>query len=202
MRKMTILFTLFFLRGLIVSAQSDWIPQSSNIDYDLSSVFFVGNTGYAIGGNGQTNANVVLKTIDSGVNWTILCRTETQFHSIFFTDANTGYTIDYYGILQTIDGGENWVRVLGNRQQTNYSSLHSLFFLDSNTGFCVGGFHEFALIMKTIDGGKTWTNQTNESITALTSVYFTDANTGFVVGYEGTIFKTEDGGTTWSKQVR
>jgi len=201
MKRILILLSSIVLSNLIAFSQLGWTPLTSGVTYELSSVFFIEQTGYAVGGNGQTNGNVVLKTINAGENWSISCRTELQFYSIFFTKVSTGYAVDYDGIIQTTDGGATWTRVFDNQSLSKYSFLKSIFFADTLTGYCVGGFDQFNPILKTSDGGKTWTDKSSEFNKALNSVYFVDALTGYVVGSAGTILKTNDGGTTWSKQA-
>ena len=200
MKNAFILLGFLIFIHLSAFAQSGWIAQTSGVNYGMDAVFFVGNTGYSVGGSGQTNANVVLKTVDGGKNWTVRCITDTQFYSIFFTDSLTGCAVDYYGILQTTDGGATWTRVFHNHSFSKYSFLHQIFFPDARTGYCVGGFDHFNPILKTSDGGKTWTDKTSAFNQPLYDVYFINADTGYVVGHAGTILKTNDGGNTWNKQ--
>lgn len=207
--KRTLIINLIFLSGLIVCAQSSWNTLASRTTQPLCSVFFIGETGYAIGGNGQTNGNVILKTIDGGANW-MLYATENQFYSIYFTDKNTGYSVDYYGILKTIDGGVTWTRIFSSKSTTEYNPIdyryNAIFFINSTTGYCVGGFYSEespimlpqGTILKTTDGGTTWTEQSNGVALGLLSVYFVDENDGYAVGEGGEIYKTINGGIDWT----
>lgn len=209
MKRTLILINLVFLSGLIVCAQSAWNTLSSGATQPLSSVFFIGETGYAIGGNGQTNGNVILKTIDGGANW-ISYTIENQFYSIYFTDKNTGYAIDYYGILKTIDGGTTWLRIFSSKSTTEYNPIdyryNAIFFVNSTIGYCVGGFYSEespimlpqGTILKTTDGGTTWTEQSNGVSLGLLSVYFIDENNGYAAGDGGEIYKTINGGADWT----
>src|SRR5437867_10279745 len=74
--------------------------------------------------------------------------TLSNLNSVFFVDANTGYTVGDSVGLKTTDGGSNWVR-------QNIGSLKSVFFLDANTGF-VCGISAGALVLRTSNGGTNW----------------------------------------------
>jgi photosystem II stability/assembly factor-like uncharacterized protein len=209
MKKTLILINLVFLFGLIVCAQSAWNTLASGTTQPLSSVFFIRGTGFAIGGNGQTNGNVILKTIDGGANWR-LYTIENKFYSIYFIDKNTGYAVDYYGILKTIDGAVTWSRVFSSKSTTEYNPIdyryNAIFFTNSTTGYCVGGFYSEespimlpqGTILKTTDGGTTWSEQSNGVTLGLLSVYFVDENDGYAVGERGEIYKTINGGIDWT----
>jgi photosystem II stability/assembly factor-like uncharacterized protein len=108
--------------------------------------------------------------------------------SIFFTDANTGYAVGEFGlILQTTDGGANWIPQTSGTQ----SSLYSITFPDTKTGYIVG---DYGTILKTNNGGEQWKPIISRTSNSLASVCFTDVNTGYVVGSGGTILKTTNGG--------
>jgi photosystem II stability/assembly factor-like uncharacterized protein len=137
----------------------------------------------------------MLKTIDAGLTWTYhqtCCN--GALSSVFFTDANTGYTVGledagwvHYWIHKTIDGGATWfIASEGEGEQ-----FYSIFFTDASTGYAVG-----TAIIKTTDGGTTWDTVLNIQLPGqLNSVFFTDSNTGYAAG--NSIIKTTDGGTTW-----
>jgi len=120
---------------------------------------------------------------------------QRDFHSVFFTDANTGYVAGDSGILlKTENGGKLWT-VLPSGTTKN---LNSVFFTDANTGYVAGGQqYGPGIILKTTNGGASWTKVSNGISFALFSVYFTDANTGYAVGDSSSILKTINGGTTW-----
>jgi hypothetical protein len=61
-----------------------------------------------VGGDYQGGTNgIILKTIDGGTTWGALSiGTTYTLHSIYFTDANTGYAVGENGIiLKTTNGG-------------------------------------------------------------------------------------------------
>jgi photosystem II stability/assembly factor-like uncharacterized protein len=117
-------------------------------------------------------------------------------NSVYFTDANTGYTVGYSGtILKTINGGATWTEQTSGTTQI----LTSVFFTDANTGYIAGWD---GTILKTVNAGENWISQTSGVTYALYSVFFTDSNTGYVTfsDMEGGILKTINAGTTWSMQ--
>lgn len=97
---------------------------------ELNSVYFPNESvGYAAG------ASMILKTVDGGKTWKMTFAPPAGgFLSIYFTDANTGYTVTLYGLIfKTIDGGKNWTE-LGSTK----NSLRSVFFTKSGVGYAVG----------------------------------------------------------------
>jgi photosystem II stability/assembly factor-like uncharacterized protein len=127
----------------------------------------------------------------------ILVYSQADLSSIYFTDANTGYTVGQRGtILKTINGGVDWIA------QTNGVSVYltSVYFTNANTGYAVGN----NTILKTIDGGITWIKNEYHSgydNWALYSVFFPDIDTGYVTGTTGTFLKTTDAGENWTEQT-
>ena len=114
--------------------------------------------------------------------------------SVYFVDANTGYSVGDHGtILKTTNGGTLWTF-----QSSGITyNLKSVFFVGS-TGYAVG---DNGTLLKTYDGGSTWNSISSGTINGLTSVFFTDANTGYAVGGSlsgGFIINTNDGGATWN----
>ena len=112
----------------------------------LRSVFFINtDVGYAVGWD------VILKTIDGGLNWTSQSVGE-NLTSVYFTDLNTGYIAGYQTnpstegqIFKTEDGGINW-----NLFNAGTESIFSIFFPNIDTGYVVG---ETGTIQKTTNGG-------------------------------------------------
>lgn len=119
------------------------------------------------------------------------------FRSVYFLNADTGYTVAGNGqIHRTWDGGKIWTT-----HNVSNDEFRSVFFTDADTGFVVGkDANGKGVIAKTIDGGTTWSTQTIENTYGLTSVFFTSKNVGFAVGPVVTILKTTDGGNTWIRK--
>jgi len=177
-------------------AMAQWVPQNSETDAELKSVFFLNDdTGYAVGGFNDCSEGTgyILKTIDGGDNW--IDATSIASHmlqSVYFTDLSTGYLSGFGNIYKTIDGGDTWnvMFSLGGYR------FRSIYFSDINKGYAVG-CDEWepvgGVILKTSDGGITWNNT---GAMPQWAIHFPDVYTGYSVGF-GTIYKTIDGGSTW-----
>ena len=125
-------------------------------------------------------------------NTSITNVTTSNLASIYFTNANTGYTVGSAGkILKTTNAGSTW-STLASGTTTN---LASVCFTDTNTGYVIGNG---GVMLKTTNAGNTWTALTSGTNQYLQSIYFTNTNTGYVVGNAGTILKTLNAGSTWA----
>ncbi|MCX6305493.1 MAG: YCF48-related protein [Bacteroidetes bacterium] len=95
------------------------------------------------------DSGIILKTVNSGTNWTALSSgTTNKLYSVFFTNANNGYAVgDGNTILKTIDGGISWAI---QHSGGSYNNFFSVYFPDANTGYVVG---EGETILKTTNGG-------------------------------------------------
>lgn len=150
----------------------------------LHSIFFIDEMhGWAVGWGGR-----LIRTIDGGENWED--RSFEFYHDlydIFFSDLQRGWITGKYGILQTTDGGNNWML---NRSDFTIDII----FLDTLNGWTVG---PDGLILKTTDGGQTWEEQVSGTSKNLLDADFSDLYHGWVVGESGTILYTDNGGATW-----
>ena len=83
----------------------NWNIQPSNL-FELNEVYFFDqNTGWAVGVGGYA-----LKTINSGVNWTVMnMGTNSDLNSLHFVNQNTGWIVGGDGkIFHTTTSGLNW----------------------------------------------------------------------------------------------
>ncbi len=136
-----------------------------------------------------------LTQLSTGPGWNLTNDPGENAHSVFFTDANTGYVVGNNGsIRKTTDGGNSWLA----QTSGTINGLFSVFFTNAARGIVVGGN---GTILTTTNGGSDWNLQTITPSYPLRSVFFTDANTGIVVGDLGIIIKTTDGGNTWISKV-
>jgi photosystem II stability/assembly factor-like uncharacterized protein len=118
--------------------------------------------------------------------------TTMNLNSIYFTDANTGYTVGNSGtILKSINAGDQWLSQTSN----TWNTLNSTCFTDAETGYTVG---DSGTILKTTNGGINWEPQISGTTSNLLSVVFPVTDTGYAAGEYGTFLKTIDGGTTWT----
>ena len=119
-----------------------------------------------------------------------------EFHSIYFTNSNTGYVAGDGIILITTNAGINWMIQNPNTNQ----ALSSIQFIDENTGYVAGGYYPASIIRKTTNGGNNWISQTSVVPSAFWDMFFTNANTGYVGGDWGHLLKTTNGGSLWYLQ--
>ena len=110
-----------------------------------------------------------MDTLSSGLS--------NHLSSIYFADANTGYTIG--SEVNNTKNHKWWNRTGSPQVSGTLNGLYSIYFTDANTGYVVGSE---GIILKTTNGGTNWDTLSSGTSWDLTSVYFTDANTGYVVG--------------------
>ena len=138
------------------------------------------------GGSAQINTEPKWLQIHSG---------GLALNSVYFINADTGYTVGLMGtILKTTDGGNSWI----TQSDGTSTDFYSVYFINSDTGYAVG---LGGVMIKTINGGNSWTTITSGTTDHLYSIYFIDSNTGYAVGSNGVIIKTIDGGNNWNTQA-
>ena len=142
----------------------------------------------------------ILKTINKGINWdTLNSGIIDNLNSVFFVNADTGYTVGDLGtILKTINGGIDWIFL-----PSPIDDLYSIYFKNDSNGFIVGFLGTF---LKTTDGGNSWSETEIIGSGTLYSVHFPTLDTGYVAGYcimpaGGYIVKTVDGGINWDIEL-
>jgi photosystem II stability/assembly factor-like uncharacterized protein len=173
-------------------SQYNWInpkPQGNT----LNSVCFVNdNIGYSVG-----NFGTVLKTIDGGLNWTILnSNTTKKLNGVYFINDSYGFAVGDSGIIiKTTDSGANWTTSISGV----FDNLYSVFFTDSLTGSTCG---KNGIILKTTDGGIQWNIIVSNVNGYLFSIDFPSNSIGYIVGgdqnqNDGLVLKSIDGGDSW-----
>ncbi len=186
MRTKYILILILFLNSFLYSQQSGWIWQNPRPQGNvINSIYFINNnTGFLTG-----FAGVVLKTNNSGLNWTFLSApTYRNNYSVQFCDENTGI-IAGKGIIKTTDGGITWQQKLNTDFYFN-----SLSFINSETGYLTGYTGSIGVIYKTTDGGNNF--QIYNITKMLNCIQMINENTGYCSG-QNTIYKTTNSGETW-----
>ena len=173
-----------------------WDSLATGMNVDIKGVQFpTSSTGYAVGGTS------LIKTTDGGTTWTLWTNnpfgTLGYYTGVYFTDANHGIVIGYFGstglIIQTTDGGGTWTVI---SQPYFYGKVNGVYFVNSSVGFMVGSGGSIA---KTTDGGVTLSLQDSigNGSTAFNAVHFSSVNVGYCVGDAGAMYKTSDGGSNW-----
>lgn len=116
----------------------NWIIQSSGIDQELRSVYFIDDkTGWAAGGlYASPFTSILLKTTNGGTNWNNSnIGTNNALYSVHFMNKNIGWIAGINGTtLQTLNSGHSW-----NNQTSGTSEwLYSIFTTDTNFVWAVG----------------------------------------------------------------
>lgn len=183
----------YILLTLMVSpVNGQWyqIP-SPYAGYLRCIAFFDEHVGF-IGGNSS-----LIKSVDSGVTWSVAANNTPTYNSFSFPSETTGYFCTQDGqIGKTTDQGSTWTNVYITETGT---ALYDIFFVDDNIGYAVG---ENGMIVKTLDGGDNWVVlYADVNGAGLHAVYFTDPLTGVIAASYNTILRTIDGGALWQVMV-
>ena len=118
--------------------------------------------------------------------------TTDNFFAITYTDSLHGYIpVSNGAILETTNGGVNWVTVLTGNTYT----LADIVFPTASTGYSVG---LNGAIIKTTNAGNSWSVINSPTTNVLRGVCFLNPDTGFISGQQEDIYRTTDGGITWS----
>jgi photosystem II stability/assembly factor-like uncharacterized protein len=149
--------------------------------------------------------NGVMKTTDSGKNWTLKFDSGADeeyyaltYNKLQFIDANIGFcaggkTYDGTSVgnmVKTTDGGETWTSL-----KLKMSQITAFYFLDPNNGFVFNFNKE---LWKTTDGGVNWIKVSSSIPDQYTDCYFVNASK-IVLRTSDRIYHSEDGGITWTK---
>lgn len=182
MKKNLIKILLFlFITPSFVTSQ--WMQVNSGISNSLNSVFFINsNTGYIAG------MNVILKSTDSGENWSIQNHTD-ELNSILFLNEQTGFVGSSSGLLKTTDSGDSWFSIYNKSQIRKISYSHGVL-------IAVGSNNT---ILKSIDSGNSWQSISiqNQNNTYWFEVAIISPSTYYITGEEGKFFITTDSGLNW-----
>ena len=145
--------------------------------------------GYVVG------AGVVLRTADSGRQWTHLQAPSTDvIAAVAAPDASTVWIVGRRGLIfRSTDGGATW----HDRRSPTENYLSDVYALDSMTAVVVGAS---GVAIRTTDGGVSWTFARVDGNPDLNRVAFTDARHGVAVGNDAMAAITTDGGISWTRR--
>jgi photosystem II stability/assembly factor-like uncharacterized protein len=189
----------------IITAYSPVIYRSTNggstwsqFVYSNTNVWFWGiefineSTGWVIGYNlNSPYNNAILKTTNSGINWTEQFTGTGQMREVFFINSSTGFVSGEL-FYKTTNAGINWIAA----NPPGYVTGLGLFFWDQNTGWIGGGSSTVNTIISTTNGGTSWSSQLPISGHLYDILFFT-AQSGFAAGPNG-IIRTSNGGINWA----
>lgn len=169
---------------------NNWFNQYNNSSIYFTSVRFIDNN------TGWTAGTHVLKTSNSGINWTIIASNYLML-KIYPVDHFKLWGLNInFDIVKSVNGGENWVIV-----NSGYSGqYYDIFFINELTGWAVGTGQK---IIKTTDGGATWALQYGNNWPGFfKSIHFYNSNVGFAAGLNpgnmNMLLNTTNGGLNWN----
>ncbi len=145
-----------------------------------------------------TSGIFLAHTTDGGTTWswvrTGIEGSMTEEGSLFFFDSLTGWVAGNGSIINSNDGGENWVE----QDPLDAWRIATVKFTSRTKGW-VGGEGLFM----TEDGGTTWKRDSTiwYSIGGygdIKDINFTDSLHGWIVGNDGRVLRTSNGGEHWN----
>ena len=180
------------------------LPPSPQYAAALTNIYFVSDTvGYVITNGNAYNPSSIFKTTNGGHSWNQLSYTSygSNFNSVWFTDANTGFICGSSGtLLNTTDGGNTWQTITITAVGAN-TSFSNITFVSAAVGYVTSNAGD---ILQTIDGGNTWARiSTIQTDGGINRIYFRDANNGYALaGFNSAnLYITADGGHSWNLQT-
>ena len=163
---------------------SGWEKIPLNYSSDLYDIFFINNTGFAIG------SSTILKSSDGGRTWSLLTipsGVNSLFNMGMGNEKNAIFVGGQGQVVSTRDGGISFTI------STLPDYISDVFFVDSTTAYA-GGTN----IWKTTDAGNNWVKLYSfPSGDYTSSLYFLNAQIGWVFG-NSSLYKTVDAGVDWS----
>ncbi len=177
--------------GTVLSTSNggaSWARRDPGVPDSLVALHFIdASRGWVASDEGS-----ILFTETGGRTWQSQHAGAEGLRGIEFADEETGWALTYptAGLLITVDGGANWVRVALPEE----SEIASFDFVDGNHGWAVGAS---GAILVTQDTGMSWEPQQSGTGSDLLDVHFRNTGDGWAVGRNGTILVTEDGGRQW-----
>ena len=133
----------------------------------------------------------ISKSTDGGQTWRNVYNSLFGTYGIYFKNSMEGFAASLTGLYQTIDGGEEWMKVeLHEENEDNY--LYSVCFFDDNLGIAGG---DKGVFYRTTDGGKNWKLHKG-NIGKMRQLYVVDENTWYCIS-ESTIYRSTDAGLSW-----
>jgi len=182
-----------------VNAGDNWtaIPTGlpNNVSGNCNRITFANeNTGFIASCSG------ILKSTNSGLNWSLIYPTSTYLFGFNFVNANTGMAIgDNATVIRTTNGGLNWSPVSLSGFNFQLCGITST---NENLFYIVGGTEgSSATMLRTTNFGNEWILMNTPATNRLNTIQFANAVTGYAVGHNGTILKSTNSGINWVKQT-
>lgn len=150
-------------------------------------------TGFAVTQSATINDTAfILKTTNSGDNWSIIYRTVDDFSRIKFVSQNIGYASGG-GFYKTVNAGQNWA-VSNSPAQF---MLHDMAVLNVDTIWVVSSQSLTGGVFRTTNGGQNWVRQFDSGSSNPDHIYMFNGRIGFISKTNSYTRKTTDGGQSW-----
>lgn len=173
----------FFTISINLFCQDDWelLNPTPTINSGVDIHFVTDEIGYII-----TNKEI-LKTTDSGENWTISQEISSSndlnfYNSTGFIVGNSGY------VIKSIDNGTTWSSI-STGASDNYNSINMI----NEDTIIISSSNK---IVSSYDGGKNWESYDIIGY-SVNKTFFVNSKIGHAACNSGKILKTIDGGLNW-----
>jgi photosystem II stability/assembly factor-like uncharacterized protein len=160
---------------------SGWEKISLNYSFGLADIFFINNTGFAIG-------QAILKSSDGGNTWsqlTLPSGVNYLFNMGMGNEMNAIFLSSQGQLVSTRDGGISFTI------STLPDNIGDVFFVDSTTAYATG-----TNIWKTTDAGNNWVKLYSFTSGVYPSLCFLNTQIGWVFG--NGLYETVNAGADWS----
>lgn len=147
--------------------------------------------GYIVTSIGGSNS-YILKTTNSGDNWSVKFMHNQPFVRVQFINANTGFTNAFQTIFKTTNAGENWTPI-------NLPDIFGddMFVLSQDTIWLAMSEGLTGGVYRTIDGGLNWEQQLNLGNQNPDHIYMFNGRFGFISEANSYLRRTTNGGLNW-----
>jgi len=192
--------TAGFQDKLIQGWYQQWLPDLNGSS--IKDITFLDSlTGFAVTNTNSLIEGYVIKTTNSGDNWSIVYTyhppaTSVYLNRLQFAGDSTGYiTTNYFDVIKTTDGGTTWTAFSNMPWGADDMSL-----INKDTVLAVTNFGPAGGVYRTTNGGSNWqliwTNGTSGNPN---KIYMFNKNFGFHCGGNlSYLRRTTNGGLNWT----
>lgn len=184
---------------------SNWILQSTPIDFYIHDIFFINNqTGWAVANEFFYEGSIILSTTNAGATWDTTQFNDTTIFltSIHYTDPLNGWAGSISGqIYKTTNSGQNWTYTPNDSGMFSGFRINRFRFFSPDYGYAVGGQIDIVgTIWRTDNNGGLWTSQGLSPEPVFDIYFFDSANvmaTGGDPDYGAFILRSSNAGINW-----